>query len=129
MTRPHPQRIAVVGNGMAATRLVEELVSRRTGHHITVLGDEAHPPYNRILLSAVLEGTHPVEALTLREPGWYAEHGVDLRLGARALHVDRERREVLLVDGRLVPYDRLVQATGSIPTLPPKELLSADPRK
>ncbi len=104
---------------MAATRLVEELVAHGTGHEITVLGDEPHPPYNRILLSAVLEGTHPVEALTLREPDWYAAHGVDLRLGARVLHVDRDRREVLLVDGTLVPYDRLVLATGSIPTLPP----------
>ena len=112
-------RIVVVGNGMAATRLVEELVAHGTGHEITVLGDEPHPPYNRILLSAVLEGTHPVEALTLREPDWYAAHGVDLRLGTRVLHVDRDRREALLVDGTLVPYDRLVLATGSIPTLPP----------
>ncbi len=116
-------RIVVVGNGMAATRLVEDLVARRTeralAHHITVLGDEPHPPYNRILLSAVLEGTHPVQSLTLREHGWYAAHGVDLRLGARALHVDRARGEVLLVDGTRVPYDRLVLATGSIPTLPP----------
>ena len=37
-----------------------------TGDRITVLGDEPHAPYNRILLSAVLEGTHPVDALTLR---------------------------------------------------------------
>ena len=50
---------------------------------VTVLGDEPHAPYNRILLSAVLEGTHRPEALTLRSPEWYADHGVDLRLGAR----------------------------------------------
>ena len=123
MTRSPSLRVVVIGNGMASTRLVEDLVAlgaeHGLGHQITVLGDEPHPPYNRILLSAVLEGTHPVEALTLREPEWYAARGVDLRLGARALHVDRDRREVLLVDGTLVPYDRLVLATGSIPTLPP----------
>ena len=113
------ERVVVVGSGMAATRLVEELVARDAGHAITVLGDEAHAPYNRILLSAVLEGTHRVEALTLREPEWYADHGVDLRLGTRVLGVDRERRDVMLVDGTCLPYDRLVLATGSIPTLPP----------
>jgi assimilatory nitrate reductase electron transfer subunit len=108
----------VVGSGMAATRLVEGLVRR--GHtDLTVLGDEAHPPYNRILLSAVLEGTHRPESLTLREPEWYADHGVALRLGTRVLGVDRESREVLLVDGTTLGYDRLVLATGSIPTLPP----------
>ena len=114
-----PEQIVVVGNGMAATRFVEELVARGTGHRITVLGDEPHAPYNRILLSAVLEGTHQVDALTLRDPSWYAEHGVDLRLAARVLEVDREHREVMLVDGTRIPYDRLVLATGSIPTLPP----------
>jgi NAD(P)H-nitrite reductase large subunit len=113
------EKIVIVGSGMGATRLVEELVARGADHHITVLGDEPHAPYNRILLSAVLEGTHPVEALTLREPEWYAAHGVDLRLGTRVLHVDRDRREVMLVDETVVPYDRLVLATGSIPTLPP----------
>lgn len=112
-------RLVVVGSGMAATRLVEELVARDTGHEITVLGDEPHAPYNRILLSAALEGTHAVAALTLRDAGWYAGHGVDLRLGARVLGIDRGRREVLLVDGRRLPYDRLVLATGSVPTLPP----------
>ncbi|WP_338087678.1 FAD-dependent oxidoreductase [Nocardioides lijunqiniae] len=113
------RRVVVVGSGMATTRLVEELVARGAGEGVVVLGDEPHAPYNRILLSAVLEGTHPVSALTLREPGWYAEQGVDLRLGARVLGVDRERRDVMLVDGTVVPYDRLVLATGSIPSLPP----------
>lgn len=113
------KRIVIVGNGMAATRLVEELVARGGDQRITVLGDEPHPPYNRILLSAVLEGTHRPEALTLRSPEWYAEHGVDLRLGSRVLEIDRLRSDVMLVDGTVIEYDALVLATGSIPTLPP----------
>jgi len=117
---PRP-RLVVVGCGMAATRLVEELVGRRACERmdITVLGDEPVAPYNRILLSAVLEGVHRADALNLRSPAWYAEQGVDLRLGTRVLAVDRERRDVMLVDGTLVGYDVLVLATGSIPSLPP----------
>ncbi|MEZ0577689.1 FAD-dependent oxidoreductase [Nocardioides sp. MH1] len=116
-----PRRVVVVGNGMAATRLVEELVARRAtdSMRITVLGDEPRPPYNRILLSAVLEGTHRPEALTLRDPEWYAEHGIDLRPGARVLEIERELKDVMLVDGTIIEYDALVLATGSIPTLPP----------
>lgn len=112
-------RLVVVGSGMAATRLVEGLVARGLGATVTVLGDERHAPYNRILLSAVLEGTHSVEAITLRAPEWYADHGVDLRLGARVDRLDRDLREVVLVDGDRVPYDTLVLATGALPTLPP----------
>lgn len=110
--------IVVVGSGMAATRLTEELVTR-AHTSVTVLGDEPHAPYNRILLSAVLEGTHREASLTLRTPQWYADHGVDLRLGTRVVEVDRAAREVALADGTTVGYDRLVLATGSIPTLPP----------
>ncbi|CAN5459861.1 FAD-dependent oxidoreductase [soil metagenome] len=111
-------RIVVIGSGMAATRFVESLVARGVGG-ITVLGGESHAPYNRILLSAVLEGTHSVAAITLQRPEWYAEHGVDLRLDARVDRLDTERRQVLLVDGGAVAYDTLVLATGSLPTLPP----------
>ncbi len=113
------ERLVVIGGGMAAVRLVEELVARSYAGTITVLADEQHPPYNRILLSAVLEGTHDVDAITLRSASWFAERDVELRLGARVLEVDREAGEVMLVDGTRLVFDRLVLATGSIPTLPP----------
>ena len=112
------QRVVVVGGGMAAVRLAE-LLAGAPGIALTVLADERHAPYNRILLSAVLEGTHPADALTLRSAGWFAERGIDLRLDTRVLEIDRAAREVVLGDGERLGYDRLVLATGAIPTLPP----------
>jgi assimilatory nitrate reductase electron transfer subunit len=116
-------RVVVVGNGMAATRLVEELVARRdaagVGLEVTVVGDEPGPSYNRILLSAVLEGTHPEDQIALQDRGFPAEHGVTLLTGTRVAEVDREAREVVLEDQRRIGYDRVVLATGSMPTLPP----------
>ncbi|MFW6773437.1 FAD-dependent oxidoreductase [Nocardioides sp. CPCC 205120] len=116
------EHLVVVGHGMAAVRLVETLVAGgwvTGGGRLTVLGEEPGPAYNRILLSAVLEGTHDPRATVLRDEEWYAEHGVVLRTGVRVAQVDRDAREVVLVDRDRVPYDRLVLATGSIPTLPP----------
>ncbi|GAA4702258.1 FAD-dependent oxidoreductase [Nocardioides conyzicola] len=104
------ERIVIVGAGMAATRLAEGLA----GLDVTLLGDEPHPPYNRILLSAVLEGTHSADAIAMRMPAH-----LDLRLGTRVVEIHREDREVELADRGRVAYDRLVLATGSIPTLPP----------
>lgn len=114
------ERVVVVGNGMASARLVEELVARDVpGLEITVVGDEPGPSYNRILLSAVLEGTHPEDEIALQDEGFHARHGVTLLGGSRVAEVDREGREVVLEDHRRLPYDRLVLATGSVPTLPP----------
>lgn len=112
------ERVVVVGGGMAAVRLAEHLAGDDR-FAVTVLADEPHAPYNRILLSAVLEGTHSPSALTLRSEAWFADHGIELRLGARVLEIDRDAREVVLVDGERLGFDRLVLATGSIPTLPP----------
>jgi len=112
------ERILIVGGGMAAVRLAEHLAGDDR-FAVTVLADEQHAPYNRILLSAVLEGTHSADALTLRSPEWFADHGVELRLGARVHEINREAREVLLVSGERLAYDRLVLATGAIPSLPP----------
>ncbi|HEY1133492.1 MAG TPA: FAD-dependent oxidoreductase, partial [Nocardioides sp.] len=114
--------LVVVGHGMAAVRLVETLVAggwTARGNGLTVLGDETGPAYNRILLSAVLEGVHDERAITLRDEGWYDAAGVTLRTGTRVAEIDRDAREVVLVDRTRVGYDRLVLATGSIPTLPP----------
>jgi assimilatory nitrate reductase electron transfer subunit len=104
-------RVVIVGAGMAAVRLAEGLAGRA---RVTLLGDEPHPPYNRILLSAVLEGTHAVDSIAMRIPD-----GVDLRLGRRVVEIHRAEREVELTDGSRVPYDALVLATGSIASLPP----------
>jgi assimilatory nitrate reductase electron transfer subunit len=112
------ERIVVVGGGMAAVRLAEHLAGDGR-FAVTVLADEPHAPYNRILLSAVLEGTHSPSALTLRSEAWFDDHGIELRLGTRVLEIDRDEREVVLVDGERIAFDKLVLATGSIPTLPP----------
>jgi len=113
------ERLVVVGHGMAATRLVEELVARRADYDITVVGDEPHPGYNRILLSAVVEGDYAGEDVLLRSPAWYAGHGVRLVTGRRVLGLDRDARTLHLSDGSALGYDRLVLATGSRPLIPP----------
>jgi assimilatory nitrate reductase electron transfer subunit len=113
------ERVVVVGNGMAAGRLVEELLARDAHLDITVVGAEPEPAYNRILLSSVLEGTHRQEAVALQEKGFLEDSGVTLLTGTRVAEIDRQSRVAVLEDGRRLPYDRLVLATGATPTLPP----------
>ncbi|MFD7073487.1 FAD-dependent oxidoreductase [Nocardioides sp. NPDC059952] len=118
MTEPM-NRIVIIGGGMAAARLVEGLVAHGLGPQTTVLAEEQHAPYNRILLSAVLEGTHRPGALALREKQWYADRGVDLRLDSLVVDIHRDTKTVELADRTTVPYDAVVLATGAIPSLPP----------
>jgi nitrite reductase (NADH) large subunit len=111
------ERLVVVGNGMAGMRAVEELLAR-TGPRsfdITVFGAEPHPNYNRILLSSVLAGEKVVEEIVIHQRTWYEEQGIALTVGDPVTAIDPAARTVTSASGRVVPYDRLLLATGSKP--------------
>ncbi|WP_326948040.1 NAD(P)/FAD-dependent oxidoreductase [Arthrobacter sp. RIT-PI-e] len=118
---PGPERIVVVGFGPVAARLVEHLepLVARGVAAVTVIGEEPHAAYNRVLVADVAVGRTRESAIRLADAAALAVRGIDVRLGARVARVDRPFRRVLLDDGRSVDYDRLVLATGSRPVLPP----------
>jgi assimilatory nitrate reductase electron transfer subunit len=111
---------------MAGAHLVEELRQRDDRLRVTVLGAEERPAYNRVLLSSVLAGSLPPDAIRLHDPAWAVAHGIDVRVGTRVTGIDREARVVTVNStgtaagtSGTVEYDVLVLATGSIPWLPP----------
>src|SRR4051795_6587108 len=111
---PRP-RLVVVGNGMAGARFVEEVLERGGGEQfrITVLGDEPHGNYNRIMLSPVLAGEAHEDDIVLNSHDWYADNGVALRAGVRVERIDVAAKAVHGSDGSVTAYDHLVLATGS----------------
>jgi nitrite reductase (NADH) large subunit len=113
-------RLVVVGNGMAGVRTVEELLSRAPDRFdITVIGAEPHPNYNRILLSSVLSGERTLGEIVINPYRWYDERRIRLIAGKPVTAIDRSGRQVTLVDGNAISYDKLVLATGSKPLAPP----------
>ncbi len=109
------QRLVIIGNGMAAVRLVEQLLARAPERFaITLIGDEPLPAYNRILLSPVLGGEMSAAQTQLHDASWFSRYGVTLLTGERALAVDLAARTVTTA-ARTLPWDELVFATGSTP--------------
>jgi 3-phenylpropionate/trans-cinnamate dioxygenase ferredoxin reductase subunit len=107
-------RIVIVGAGQAAVQAIDTL--RRRGHSgaIALVGEEAWLPYQRPPLSKkYLAGGLGPDRLLFRSEAYYAERGVSLHLGRRAVHIDRAAQRVQLDDGSTLEYDRLLLATGS----------------
>lgn len=116
------KRVVVIGGGMAGARLALRLGQAAgtvapdgtDGLDLTVIGEEPHPAYNRVLLAEVLAGRYAPEVAALPQG-----EGARRITGVRVVRVDRDARVVRCDDGRDVPYDDLVLATGSNPVLPP----------
>ena len=117
-----PERIVVVGGGLAAAKAVEGLREQGYTGSITLVGAEEHLPYERPPFSkGVLLGNEEPDSATVHDRDWYAEHDVELLLGTRASAVDLSGRTVTAGD-RTLPYDALLVATGSRP----RHLATAD---
>ncbi|GAA3498366.1 FAD-dependent oxidoreductase [Streptomyces prasinosporus] len=109
----------VIGSGLAGVRLARRL--GELGTPVTLIGEEEHPPYNRVLLAEVLAGRYRPEVIALPAPAELVR--------ARVTGIDRDRRTAVCADGSEISYGRLVLATGSNPVLPPLRGLFTEDRE
>ena len=108
--------LVIVGNGMAAARLVDELAKVALGRYaIAVIGEEPRLAYNRVLLSSVLAGETASHDIELRPAQWWRDRGVTLKYGCFATEIDVGRRELKIANEESIGFSKLVLATGSTP--------------
>ncbi|MFY9954745.1 NAD(P)/FAD-dependent oxidoreductase [Bradyrhizobium sp.] len=119
--------LVIVGNGMAAARLVDELAKTALGRYaIAVIGAEPRLAYNRVLLSSVLAGETASHEIELKPADWWRHHGVTVKYNCRAAEIDVGRRELRIENDESIEFSKLVLATGSTPLrlkLPGADLL------
>ncbi len=117
---PSGPTFVIVGASLAGARAAEALRTEGFEGQIVLIGHEPHYPYERPPLSkGYLQGSEGRDSIFVHEESWYAEHGVDLRLGAGVTAIDRELRQLTLSTGETVGYDKLLLTTGATPTLLP----------
>jgi NADPH-dependent 2,4-dienoyl-CoA reductase/sulfur reductase-like enzyme len=113
------ERIVIVGAGQAGGDVATGLRKQGYAGHIDLVGDEAHPPYQRPPLSkGFLQGKVALADLYIKPPATYERLNIELRTGARVDAIDRGAREVSLRDGSRLPYDKLVLAIGDCANQP-----------
>jgi nitrite reductase (NADH) large subunit len=115
-------KLAIIGNGMATARLLDDL-GRRGGlglFDVSVFGEEPHGAYNRILLNRVLTGGG-IDDITLKPNSWYAERGVRFFPGRCVNRLSHAARRLWTDDGTEHYFDAAVFATGSTARVPDVE--------
>lgn len=112
-------RIVVIGHGMVGHQFLQTLAETGlSGAEVTVLCEEPRPAYDRVHLSEFFSGK-TADELSLVEPGFFEKTGFSLKLKAKAVAIERRDNTVTTADGEVLPYDKLVLATGSYPFVPP----------
>jgi nitrite reductase (NADH) large subunit len=111
-------RVVVIGHGMVGHKFVETLAAAKPGVQVTVLCEEPRPAYDRVHLSEFFAGKS-AQDLSLVAPGFFERDGLQLKLNAKAVAIDRAARTVTLAGGEVLAYDKLVLAMGSSPFVPP----------
>lgn len=108
-----PQKLVIIGAGMASGKLLEELFDQDPdAYEITLFGAEPRGNYNRIMLSPVLAGDKTYDEIVTHDADWYHEHGINCRFGEAVVKIDRKNKRIISAGG-VTEYDKLVIATGS----------------
>lgn len=118
-------KYVIIGNSAAAAGCIEGIRSVDKSGSILVVSDEPHHIYGRPLISYLLWNKTTEEKMKYRPDSFYADNGVDLKLGIRAEKLDAAAKTVELSDGSVINYDKLLNATGSRPFVPPMEGLDS----
>ena len=109
----------IVGAGHACAQLCASLKQAKWPGKITVFGDEAILPYHRPPLSKTfLDQTNEANPQLIRPANFYVDNDITVRAGNRVDAIDRANKQIT-ADGKRVPYDHLVLATGSLHRRPP----------
>jgi 3-phenylpropionate/trans-cinnamate dioxygenase ferredoxin reductase subunit len=108
------ETMLIIGGGQAGAQAVDTLRREGFAARIVLVGDEPYLPYQRPPLSKkFLVGEMDADRLPFRHRSFYDEHRIELKLGVRALRLDRQAREARLSNGEAVHYDRLLLCTGA----------------
>jgi NADPH-dependent 2,4-dienoyl-CoA reductase/sulfur reductase-like enzyme len=110
----------ILGAGPAGVIAAETLRKHAPNDEITIIGDEAEAPYSRMAIPYLLIGNVKEDGTHLRHtPDHFARLKINVQRGVKATAVDTQAKTVALSDGKKLPYDRLLIATGSRPASPP----------
>jgi 3-phenylpropionate/trans-cinnamate dioxygenase ferredoxin reductase subunit len=110
------QTHVIVGASLAGAKAAETLRQEGFDGRIVLVGAEDERPYERPPLSKdYLRGEAGRDKVYVHDERFYAEHGIELRLGRTATRLDTSSRELELDDGERLRYDRLLLTTGAEP--------------
>ncbi len=102
----------IIGGSAAGTTAAEVIRSLKPDASITIITDEDHEEYSRVLIPHYIRGKVTREQVFLKKPEWYAEHKIELVKGVRVESLESESRRVRVSSGEEIEYGKLLISVG-----------------
>ena len=113
------ERFVILGGGTAALQAAKAIRQRNKTASITMLSEEKELPYDRPMLTKAMFGAVSGGAIASVPAEWYGENNIDLQLESKVERLDADRKEVILSNGSVYPFDKCIYALGSHSFVPP----------
>lgn len=111
--------VVIVGSSAAGVSAAETIRRLRgTEYKITMVSEESEDVYSRCLLPDLLAGRKTEEGIRFRPKDFFQKAGVDFLNGISAVELHPREKRLVLKNGHILSYDRLLLATGSSAALP-----------
>jgi apoptosis-inducing factor 3 len=111
-----PERVVIVGGGAAGFAAAEMLRREAFAGDVTLISADDAAPYDRPNCSKdYLAGNAPEDWMPLRPAQFYEDQSIDVELRSEVTAIDTKTRRVTLANGRSMPFDKLLLATGAEP--------------
>ena len=110
----------ILGAGPAGVIAAETIRKHAPLDAITLVGDENEAPYSRMAIPYMLIGQVGEEGTHLRHTAAHFDSlHIKVMRGVRATMVNAQARNLMLSNGQILAFDKLLIATGSSPATPP----------
>jgi len=117
-------KYVIIGNSAAGVGAVEGIRQVDKKSDITIITNEPHHTYSRPLISYFLLGKVSEEGMKYRGGNFYADNKCNFLSNVTVTQIDAAAKKTVLSNGKQVPFDKLLVATGSLPFVPPFEGLN-----
>src|SRR3990167_3471052 len=102
----------IIGGSAAGTTAAETIRNNLPNSSITIVTDENHEQYSRVLLPHYIRGKVQREQVFLKKPSWYSEKNIELVKGAKAVSLEPDSHRVKVSSGEEYQYGKLLISIG-----------------
>lgn len=111
-------RVLIIGGGIAGLSCADAARKNADKAEITIISNEGIIPYYRLNLIKYLDMETDEKGLTIYPESWYQEKRINLICNKRVMEIRKEAKQILLEDGTILSYEKLVIANGALPFVP-----------